>query len=242
MSMQVASPKGKGKDAPYRPCALPAHHRADIDSVCLCARSAMCMQANAEAINARLQYIHIMSQDVRDALEINLCQPEDLTDTPPTDFLTAQLSVLQATRFIPTQPQHALEINVCDYAMTHDIMDTLRGLRSLSSTLNLQNRITWPLEPSEYKYLAQCIPTSYTEWSLGKVSVPVLRAVCEGICARRAGLGLERVLVVCVGLAKGAAGQVGEHVKVVYSRGEYGVDYMDAETGEFEGSEDEQLE
>ncbi len=88
--------------------------------------------------------------------------------------------------------------------MTHDTIQALAGLPHWPCTIEFY-ACTWPLEPSEYRSLAQHVPLSFTNWELSskpvfiiescRVPEPVVECVCAGLRERRQGLGLPTLSV-----------------------------------------------
>ncbi len=93
-----------------------------------------------------------------------------------------QLSVLQALRKARAAFSTKAELRIHGLHMTHDVMDALRSLPTWGRTLDLTD-CTWPLEPSEYKRLAQCIPAKYRKWRLGAVSEALVDSVWDAVLA-----------------------------------------------------------
>lgn len=77
-------------------------------------------------------------------------------------LLQTQLSMLRAMRLSRRVPMRYPEaLLVCDWAMTKETMTTLRnGLPHWSSALCIATE-QWPLQPAEYRTLAQYIPVRY---------------------------------------------------------------------------------
>lgn len=105
--------------------------------------------------------------------------------------------------------------------MTQDSIEALRGLPHWLGTLDLSMCGPWPLEPTQYKALAQAIPTSYTTWQLGNgVSQAVIESMCEGANERRVGLGLEPLCIAWPGCPEQRVA-LGRHVELAQPGAEW---------------------
>ncbi len=125
----------------------------------------------------------------------------------------ARMSVMRAVQFADPVAESVTDVVLRKWSLTRDAMDALQGLPEWGGVLDLRT-CKWPLKASEYTHLGMCVPTSYIAWRLGE-TVPAarLKAICEGVNERRAGLELPR-LELCVLLHMGEDEQVGEHVTV----------------------------
>ncbi len=78
----------------------------------------------------------------------------------PTDqaltLLQAQLTVLRAVR--PVQAGPAWKLRLVGWPLTREVMRALEGLPQWPCVLHIRDS-QWPLEPDEYRTLAQYIPT-----------------------------------------------------------------------------------
>ncbi len=122
--------------------------------------------------------------DLLTRFSIRLACPADATKQAST--LRQQLSFL--TAITPDNvPERGGRVCIEARPLAHDTLDALSSLpEALGGFVSLSS-CTWPLAPTEYTRLAQCIPPTYTMWSLGDVSSEIVQSVCEGINARKKG-------------------------------------------------------
>ncbi len=125
----------------------------------------------------------------------------------------ARMSVMRAMRFTTPVAESATDVVLRNWSLTRDNMDALRGLPEWAGVLDLRS-CKWPLMAREYTHLGMCVPTSYIAWRMGE-TVPAarLKAICEGVNQRRAGLDLPR-LELCIPSCMCVEEQVGDHVTV----------------------------
>ncbi len=135
----------------------------------------------------------------------------------------------------PAQPSF-FSLFLIKLPLNHQIMAALKALPHMSCPLGLGD-CTWPLEPSEYTQLGQCVPVSYPLWYLDipnpwkrtKIQYrtlhtdwesPLLASVCEGVDKGRSGRGLPRLKIKGSGWGlTPRIGKVGDHVSVSSAMG-----------------------
>lgn len=102
-----------------------------------------------------------------------------------------------------------VSIQLVSFAMTQANMEALSSLPHWYGCIDF-NKCTWPLKPADYTALAKCVPVSYGQWCIKHPSdAPLVRYVCAGLNARRAGLRLPRVEL---HLSRTTCKEEGEHV------------------------------
>ncbi len=140
---------------------------------------------------------------------ITLPCPQDISQN------RTQLSVLRAMRLQPgarwDETAKYVVVHLKGWVLTHATMSELSGLPVWASWLDF-SECEWPLEHTEYRALAQHVPTSYVAWVLpGQPGSALLESIIAGISERRAGLSLERVELMLPEYTGGPQEQ-GEHV------------------------------
>ncbi len=164
------------------------------------------MQADADSLKAWLTPLHSQG----------LLYSVHHTPRSPANTLTRQLSVLHSVTFTDPAKESRAVLVLNTLSLNKPTLDILReNLPHWSGILGLSS-CTWPLKASEYKRLADVIPMSYKAWLLNeKKPTARLDAICDGVNARRKGLGLQPLQLevpACPGTA-----HVGEHVIVTDS-------------------------
>ncbi len=170
----------------------------------------------AEALLARLQYVHwspVLGLDFTHELCITLQSPQ--SSTAQLAALEAQITVLRAMRFESSKYGPITEARVVvqlkGYALTNEIVRVLSGLPQWAAWLDL-SQCEWPLEHTQYKALAQHVPTAYSGWLLpGLPQSALVQSIIAGIAENSARLGpVPKVLVLPE--YEGALIKEGEHV------------------------------
>ncbi len=155
--------------------------------------------------------------------------PSDRTAQLAT--LQAQLAALQAVRFSNTlRTEKYITLHLSEYALTHDNMCALQGLPQWAGVVVLTD-CEWPLAPTEYRALAQHMPTAFMAWMLpGKPGSPLVESITQGIeqCKERLG---PLPVVLLLPEYKGSPIRVGEHALLAnkYAQGGlqlYGVEKL----------------
>ncbi len=176
-----------------------------------------------QALQDRLQRLHFryQSNDDRRVIIPLHCPPHATQPDSQAHALRTQLSVLCAIQLHidshpnlddePDSTESYVRVQLEGWAMTQGVMEALQGLPEWASTLDLMF-CTWPLEPTQYKSLAQYVPTSCGVWRLHVCPGSALfKSMCEGVNERRARLELPPVT--CVFPSQSVlARNVGEHV------------------------------
>lgn len=140
---------------------------------------------------------------------------------PEATKLRTQLTVLRAVRFVSPEAEQRSQLWLLPGPITQHAMSALRDCLPAWEARLVFNREEWPLEPSEYSHFAHCVPVSY--WKVRvklEPDSPVVAAVCEGLNARRAELGLCEPVLLGLDNVFGEH-EVGEHVVLVYAWSEH---------------------
>ncbi len=156
----------------------------------------MCLQACAERLSTWLQHAQWAPLPSYKMVEVNIAVPslQDPGDNSSRSKSVhaaeakalAQLSVLQAVKFASTDALEKLAVHI-SVSMTHTVLEALRGLPHATGQLDMHS-CTWPLEASQYTYLAMCVPVSYSSWRMQiDQNKELLDAVTQGIGQRRMG-------------------------------------------------------
>ncbi len=98
------------------------------------------------------------------------------------------MALLQCFKPRPALKPQYLDITLQGWPITHVVIEALQGLTECGR-LEFE-QCTWPLAPTEYKAMGECLPVTVTDCIIrGELSAGVLHAICEGVQARRAGCG-----------------------------------------------------
>lgn len=170
-------------------------------------------QVQAEALCARLGYIQwgkLYSFDLKGVglLRISLRCPAD-SDTQLA-VVSVQTDLLHALRFAPHFGPPIIDL--AGWPMREGVMRALSGLPHWPAWLDF-SKSKWPLQPTEYKALAQHVPTSYTVWMLpGQPGSPFIQSIIAGVL--EAGVKQSKIALVLPEYT-GAPVKRGEHVLMV---------------------------
>ncbi len=133
------------------PCIYTAIH---VKSVCVYMH--VCVQVVAVRLVQWLQNVELKRvSDQQTTIRLH-CDPDYPTDQALT-LLQAQLTVLRAVQ-VHEQAMPSVRVQLVGWPLTREVMSALQGLPQWPCVLHIRDS-QWPLEPDEYRTLAQYIPT-----------------------------------------------------------------------------------
>lgn len=120
---------------------------------------------------------------------------------PPNPlFLRKFLSVLREVRLqrpagASAGAADSVEVVLSTWQVTEEVISELSGLPEWCGEL-IPQYCGWPLQPAQYRRLAEVVPTSYHTWRLPPASEsPFVPEIAQAVGERRKALGLPRLRV-----------------------------------------------
>ncbi len=169
--------------------------------VCVCVCVCVCTQADVATLKARDSFYICPHNDI----SIYLHSPSENSTggsvaAQALHTQLAQLRALQGLLLNPDYGRDTVQLTLCGWSLTHEVMRELRGLPTGIPETRLALQFydcQWLLKPKAYKKLAVHVPTEYVRWDLWCMGdARLLRSMAMGVSVRRSMEGCVTPLII----------------------------------------------